>query len=166
MGGYSATGNNVHQTLPISAYAQFHCQPAYYIGTSNEYMYIWSEYDQLRAVPFNRSTNTFGSNQTISPIAGPPGSIGAMISVSSNASSDHTGIVWAYYAQSGDAGHAVCPGILRAFDANNIGTQLWNSNQNGGDAPGNFAKFSPPTIANGHVYLATFSGQIVVYGLK
>ncbi|HLZ15833.1 MAG TPA: hypothetical protein VKQ08_02290, partial [Cyclobacteriaceae bacterium] len=74
--------------------------------------------------------------------------------------------VWASYAQSGDAGHAVCPGILRAFDAHNISTQLWNSDQNGGDEPGYFAKFSAPTIANGHVYLATFSGQVIVYGLK
>jgi len=166
MGGYSASTNNVHQTLPINTYAQFHCQPAYYISSFNEYMYIWSEYDQLRAVPFNRLTNTFGNNQTVSHITGPPGSIGAMISVSSNGSTEHTGIVWASYAQSGDAGHAVCPGILRAFDANNIETQLWSSDQNSGDNPGNFAKFSAPTIANGHVYLATFSGQVVVYGLK
>ena len=30
---------------------------------------------------------------------------------------------------------------------------------------GNFAKFVPPTVANGKVYLATFSGQLDVYGL-
>jgi hypothetical protein len=166
MGGYSSSGNNVHQTLPISAYAQFHCQPAYYMSSSSEYMYVWSEYDQFRAIPFNRSTNTFGSNQVVSSLPGPPGSIGAMISTSSNGMTDKTGIVWTYYAESGDAGHDVCPGILRAFDATNINTQLWNSNQTGGDAPGNFAKFSAPTVANGHVYLATFSGQVAVYGLK
>jgi hypothetical protein len=44
--------------------------------------------------------------------------------------------------------------------------ELWNSRQNApGDDFGNFAKFSPPTIANGKVYLATFSNQLVVYGL-
>ena len=31
--------------------------------------------------------------------------------------------------------------------------------------PGNFAKFSSPTIANGKVYLGTFSNQLIVYGL-
>jgi hypothetical protein len=29
-----------------------------------------------------------------------------------------------------------------------------------------YAKFSAPTIANGHVYLPTFSGKVVVYGLR
>jgi len=33
------------------------------------------------------------------------------------------------------------------------------------DDMGNFAKFCPPTIANGKVYLSTFSNQLVVYGL-
>ena len=31
--------------------------------------------------------------------------------------------------------------------------------------PGNYAKFNCPTIANGKVYLATFSNKLVVYGL-
>jgi 4-amino-4-deoxy-L-arabinose transferase-like glycosyltransferase len=30
---------------------------------------------------------------------------------------------------------------------------------------GNYAKFNPPTIANGRVYVPTFSQQLVVYGL-
>jgi uncharacterized protein (TIGR03437 family) len=33
------------------------------------------------------------------------------------------------------------------------------------DAIGNLAKFTAPTIANGKVYMATFSNQLVVYGL-
>ena len=32
------------------------------------------------------------------------------------------------------------------------------------DALGNWAKFVPPVVANGRVYLATFSNQLVVYG--
>ena len=34
------------------------------------------------------------------------------------------------------------------------------------DGAGTYAKFSAPTIANGHVYLPTFSNQVVVYGLR
>ncbi|MGZ3820209.1 MAG: hypothetical protein ACXVB6_06435, partial [Mucilaginibacter sp.] len=58
------------------------------------------------------------------------------------------------------------PGILRAFDASDITKELWNNNQNSADNAGYYAKFSPPTIANGHVYLATFSNKVVVYGAK
>lgn len=166
MGGFSSSTNNVHQLVPISPYASFHCQPAYYIGSNSEYAYVWSEYDQLRALPFTRSTGRFGTSISNSTVPGPPGSIGAMISVSSNGATAGTGIVWAAYASSGDAGHQSSQGILRAFDATNINRELWNSTMTSGDAFGDFAKFSAPTIANGHVYLATFSGQVVAYGLK
>ena len=33
------------------------------------------------------------------------------------------------------------------------------------DALGEYPKFTPPTIANGHVYAATFEGRLEVYGL-
>jgi hypothetical protein len=56
---------------------------------------------------------------------------------------------------------------LRAFDANDVTRELWNNHQNPSrDAAGSYAKFSPPTIANGHVYLPTFSNKVVVYGLQ
>jgi hypothetical protein len=35
----------------------------------------------------------------------------------------------------------------------------------GRDRLGTFAKFVPPTVANGRVYMATFSNRIAVYGL-
>jgi PKD repeat protein len=47
-----------------------------------------------------------------------------------------------------------------------VSHELWNSQQNSArDAVGSFAKFVPPTVANGKVYLATFSGQLDVYGV-
>ena len=94
------------------------------------------------------------------------GGCGADLSVSSNGATSGTGILWATYAASGDAGSQVSPGILRAFDAGDITRELWNSSQSASDVPGNYAKFCSPTIANGHVYLATFSNKVVVYGLK
>ena len=55
---------------------------------------------------------------------------------------------------------------MYAFDASNIGRQLWNSNMNPSrDSVGNFAKFVPPLVANGRVYVATQSKKVVVYGL-
>ncbi len=164
MGSYSAASNQVQQTIPLNV--NLHCQPAYYKGSTKEYVYVWSENDQLRALTFNRASSMFDDKQTVSTENGPTGQSGAVLSVSSNGTTDGTGILWASFASSGDAESNVTPGMLVAFDANDITKELWNSKQNPADYPGNFAKFSPPTIANGHVYLPTFSNQVVVYGLK
>jgi outer membrane protein assembly factor BamB len=163
MGGYSST-NQVQQTISINA--SFHCQPAYFKGSSKEYVYVWSENDKLRALSFNRNSNTFDNTEVVATEKGPIGQSGAVLSVSSNGTTDSTGIVWAAYAISTDASGVKGPGILRAFEADDITKEIWNSNLDPNDHPGNYAKFSSPTIANGHVYLATFSNQVVVYGLK
>ena len=64
------------------------------------------------------------------------------------------------------------PGILHAYDADDIHHELWNSLQNSArDDCANYSKMSPPTVANGKVYLASFgtanvgTGQLCVYGL-
>ena len=164
MGGYSNSGNQIQQTIALNT--TMHCQPAYYLGSANEFVYIWAENDQLRALSFNRGSNTFATNEIVSTDSGPTGGCGADLSVSSNGNAAGTGVLWATYAMSGDAATAVSPGILRAFDANDITRELWNSNQTATDGVGNYAKFSSPTIADGHVYVPTFSSQVVVYGLK
>jgi outer membrane protein assembly factor BamB len=159
MGGYSQSSNGAQQTIRVKG--GLHCQPAYYKGPTNEFVYVWSEYDQLRALSFDRGSNTFSSSQILSAVSGPKGESGAELSVSSNGVVDGTAILWASYSTTTGG-----PGILGAFDANDITKELWNSGENPGDNAGKFAKFSPPTIANGHVYLATFSNQVVVFGLK
>lgn len=167
MGGFTVGSNKVQQTVPLNGSANMHCQPAYYKGSTNEYLYIWSENDQLRAFPFDRSSNLMDlSKMLIATITGPAGQNGAVLSVSSNGTTAGTGILWASYAATGDAEHTVSPGILRAFDANDITKELWDNNQTAGDNAGYYAKFSSPTIANGHVYLPTFSNKVVVYGIK
>lgn len=81
---------------------------------------------------------------------------GCVPSVSSNG--DRNGILWAI--QPGK--HAV----LRAYDANNLAHELYNSAQSAGrdttGSPNN--KFTPPTIINGKVYVPT-ADSLVVYGL-
>ncbi len=167
MGGYNAVTNQVQQTITLRSSSNMHCQPAYGVGSNYEFVYIWPENDRLQAFPFNRSTNIFDiPNEIMSSTPGPNGQNGAMISVSSNGTVAGSGIVWTAYAATGDAEHTVSPGILRAFDASNITKELWNNNSNPADYAGNYAKFASPTIANGKVYLATFSGQVAVYGLK
>ena len=139
---------------------------AYYKGPQTEYIYSWSENALLKAFPYDRNTNKFDLNNTISSgVQGPVGNSGAMLSLSSNGSADTTAILWASYAANGDANQSVRPGILRAFDANNITKELWNTSIYPSDNPGNYAKFNCPVIANGKVYLATFSNKLAVYGL-
>jgi fibronectin type 3 domain-containing protein len=55
---------------------------------------------------------------------------------------------------------------LRAYDAGNLGTELYNSDQapNKRDGLGSYVKFTVPTVLNGHVYVGT-SGSLVAYGL-
>jgi hypothetical protein len=77
-----------------------------------------------------------------------------------------SGIVWASHQLQGDANQQVQPDILRAYNAQNVTRELYNSGQvSARDAVGNFSKFCPPTVANGKVYLATFSNRLNVYGL-
>jgi hypothetical protein len=60
-------------------------------------------------------------------------------------------------------------GLLVAYEAaapSTILREIWNSDDKTTDKVGQYAKFVPPTIADGKVFLATFSKQVDVYGLK
>lgn len=168
MGGYQSASNNVRQVVTLGSNdINMHCQAAYYKGSTGEFVYVWSENDPLRAIPFDRAANMLSAqSQTLATAPGPTGQSGAILSVSSDGNKTGTGILWASYAANGDAEHDVRPGVLRAFDANDVKKELWNNLQNAQDAAGTYAKFSAPTIANGHVYLPTFSNRVAVYGLR
>ncbi len=167
LGAYNASKNQCVQSYSLGPNASMHSQFSYYRGASREFAYFWPENTPLTAIPFNRLTGKFDTlNILTSSLQGPVGQTGSMLSVSSNGSLDSTGILWASYPVWCDGENYNCPGTLRAFDASDITKELWNSDINYQDNPGNFAKFSSPTIANGKVYLGTFSNQLVVYGLQ
>ena len=112
---------------------------------------------------------------------------GGMLSLSANGSKDHTGILWVTSPLGGNANEMIVRGVLRALDASDVSKpELWDSETTGNaqDQLGQFAKFNPPTIANGKVYVATFQEEaigddqihriapagdrpaLVIYGLK
>jgi PQQ-like domain len=75
---------------------------------------------------------------------------GATPTVSSNGNTN--GIVWAYENNSRQA-------VLHAYDATNVGIELFNSGNIGGAV-----KFVVPTVCNGRVYVGT-SSSVAVFGL-
>ena len=159
---------NVYTNSTRSGTVNIHGTPAYYKAPNGqEYIYVWAENGLLKQMPFNRTTMKFDTAKTTLGLTQlPAGMPGSMLSVSSNQQTAGTGIVWATHPLSGDANKGTVPGILQAFDATNVTRELWNSNMvPSRDSVGNLAKFVCPTIANGKVYLATFSNQLDIYGL-
>ncbi len=174
MGGTTTDNSNVLQTLNVadintSSTRHLHGSPVYYEDRlGNEYVYAWAEGSLLKQLPFVRANMLF---DTLNTIRGntvlPNGMPGAMLSISSDGTNYGTGILWANHPINGDANHGNVPGVLQAFDVMNVTHELWNSNWSSKrDSIGTFAKFVPPTIANGKVYMATFSNKLNVYGLN
>jgi hypothetical protein len=168
MGGLSAGNDdtNIVQSFSVTPY-NIHGGPVWWDGPFGSYAYLQGEVDYLRQYRFDRNANLFqipSYAQSPTPAAG--GMPGGMLAVSSDGAGAGTGIVWSSRPFNGDANGAVVPGILLAYNAENVSHELWNSEQlSARDRVGNFAKFCPPTVANGKVYLATFSNRLNVYGL-
>ncbi len=134
---------------------------AFWDNSGGQLLYLWPYAQPLRSYRMQSrlfettaySTNTTAVNQ--SPMFG--------MAVSAYGSLSSTGILW---ATSTSAENLPGPGTLHAFDALDVSVELWNSDMTGSrDTLGNFTKYSNPTVANGRVFQASTSGEIVVYGL-
>jgi hypothetical protein len=132
-----------------------------------ELLYVWGQRDKAKVYKLQ------GNNLVERPLmmrdVPNEGHPGAMLSLSANGDKD--GILWAAIHATGDSWHESRPGVLHAYDADDIRHELWNSLQVAErDDCGEYSKMSPPTIANGRVYLASFgsenvgTGQFCVYG--
>ena len=143
-----------------------HGSPVYWNGaTSGPLVYVWSEHDYLKA--FKIADNKLQTTPTAQGTDLPgPMMPGGFLSISANGNKAGTGVLWATTPVDDDANYRAVAGVLRAYDAADVSKELWNSLQNPArDDFGKFAKFCPPTVVNGKVYLATFSNKLVVYGL-
>jgi hypothetical protein len=162
----SGSDNQIVQSFQGSTAGRMNGSPVYWnTPTNGQVIYLWPGGDPLKAFRLTNGrfqTTPIGQSAQSSPESMP----GGIMSLSAFNSSPGTGILWATISDAGDANNATQPGILRAYDANNVTRELWNSRQNAArDDLGNFAKFNPPTIVNGKVYVPTFSNKVVVYGL-
>ncbi|MBV8867562.1 MAG: hypothetical protein JO210_19340, partial [Acidobacteriaceae bacterium] len=147
---FQATGTS---TCPYSGDG---CDQIHDLAFWNNLLYVWGSNDNLRVYSFNPSTGKFGTTPSSQNTVYKTGYTPAALAVSADSTQSSTGVLWAITPNS----------ILHAFNAANVASELWNSNQNPGrDALPSFPKFVEPTVANGRVYVATHSNQIAAYGL-
>lgn len=154
-----------------------HGAPIVWKGPNNRtWLYVMGEGDRLKAYPFDGS----GFNlQTLkqgdwtqpklnqAPVCQSQANHGmwmpgGMLGVSSNGSAEGSGVVWALVPANGDANSCRgVKGMLIAFDAEDVTRELWRSqgkDANVSDTKDSFgllARFLPPTVANGKVFVGT-----------
>ncbi len=131
------------------------------------WLYSWDSNVNLMAFEYDDTTGNFRETPVTESrkdrIALTPG--GVMTITHSGDETDRA-IVWASFPEKQNANQQTAEGTLVAYNANDLSVELWSSRDNlERDNYGNLAKFCPPAVVNGKVYMATFSRKLVVYGL-
>lgn len=144
-----ANNSNIYQDITGALGGSVFSMPAYFHGV----VYYGAVGDTLKAFPFTNALLASSPSSQSSTAFPYPGSTP---SISANGSSN--GIVWAAENQN--------VAVLHAYDAANLGHELYNTNQAAGgrDQFGVGNKFITPMIANGKVYVGTTNG-VGVFGL-
>jgi hypothetical protein len=148
MGKFSATQNNIYQQISGQLAGAEFAKPSYFNGR----VYYGALNDSIKAFPIaSAKLATVPSSNTSIQFPYP----GATPAISANGASN--GILWA--VENGS------PAVLHAYDATNLGSELYNSNQ-APSARDQFAgnKFITPMIANGKVFVGT-PNSVAVFGL-
>jgi len=149
MGKFDPSANNIYQEIQNALAGGVFSMPAFFNNT----VYFGAVGDSIKA--FGISNAQLGStpaSQTANAFPYP----GATPSISANGTGN--AILWAVENAS--------PAVLHAYDARNLATELYNSNQASGgrDQFGGGNKFITPTVINGKVYVGTTTG-VGVFGL-
>jgi hypothetical protein len=146
MGKFNASTDQIYQEISGQLGGGVYSMPAYFNGT----VYYGAVGDALKAFPVaSAKLASTPSSQSTHNFVYP----GTTPSVSANGTNN--GIVWAV-----DNG-----GILFAFDATNLTTELYDSNQ-AANSRDHFSgnKFITPMVVNGRVYVGT-PNSVAVFGL-
>jgi hypothetical protein len=149
MGKFNANANNIYQDLAGALAGGIFSIPAYF----NNAVYYGPAGNGIKAFAIsNAQLGASATSQTTNSFPYP----GATPSISANGTGN--AILWA--AENSN------PAVLHAYDASNLASELYNSNQASGgrDHFGAGNKFITPTIINGKVYVGTTNG-VGVFGL-
>jgi hypothetical protein len=153
LGKFTPAGNNAYQEIGGAVSGGIYSMPAYFNNT----IYFGPVGNSIMAFGIaNALLSTTPTSQTGSSFSYP----GATPEISANGTAN--AILWAVENTGTMGGGGLA--VLHAYDAANLATELYNSNQAG--ARDHFAdnKFITPTIANGKVYVGTPTG-VIVFGL-
>jgi chitodextrinase len=167
MGRYNANNDNqivqsVSNAFPGGTFITGNFKaPMYFNGS----VYFSADKDTIKSYKvINGMLSTSPTSET-SIVTGYPG---ATLSMSSNGANN--GILWVVerhdFDPVGGGGGPKEPGVLHAYDANDLTHELYNSNQAAGarDALDYAAKWSAALVANGKVFVATNS-RLTVFSL-
>ena len=149
LGGYSATNTGAVQMLNFGN--GIFGTPAYW----NWSFYLAGQGGKLQQFTLNSSTYTINTSptSTTSIAYSFPGTTPSISSKPDNSNA----IVWALdnslYCTPQSPGCGAT--VLHAYDATNLGNELWNSSEGAGNTAGLAVKFTVPTIANGKIYVGT-----------
>jgi len=85
-----------------------------------------------------------------------------ILSLSADGDKAETGIIWVSMPFARNANKEVVKGILRVYAASDVSQELWDSEKNPADSVGMFAKFCPPTVADGKIFISAFAAEKIV----
>src|SRR5688572_9411678 len=166
---------NLPAQTPTRKSHHIHGTPVYMERAKSGIVYLWGENERLKAYNFDLTSRRItgfrgeGTQFASGNMPAPGGMPGGRLVVSSNGTIPNTGVVWGVYPTQGNANAEIVPGALVAYDATTVTNgkmkQLFHSDANPANILGDFAKYATPVVANGKVYVATFSNKVVQYGL-
>jgi hypothetical protein len=154
-----------------------HCTPVFYQSAKHGPMlFCCGENAPVRAWsldPNGKATFLAGSDEYASPNSPvPPGGMpGAMLSLSANGSEPGTALLIACFPY-GDANTSVTNGFFTVYDAENFAMRpdgslrlnaLWKSSDWG--IAYDHCKFNVPIVCNGKIYVPSYDGRVLVFGL-
>ena len=196
--------SGVLQTIAVNR-GHIHGSPLYWNGPGGrQWVYVMAEAKNLEAFPFVDGRLKIGIDDIKMSAWKPPRQAppichkparnwmpGGILALSSDGDRPGTGIVWALVPANGDSNtFRGVKGMLLALNAEDVSQELWRSQGTDAetDTPDSFgllARFVPPMVANGKVFIANAGDHeelkrycntrptqfpqnygVVVYGLK
>jgi outer membrane protein assembly factor BamB len=178
LGSYDAAGDHVLQKLSVTR-QEILGSPVWLDDGTRRRLFLWPEETNLTALTLaDDPAGNYLKPSDASTVASTLGTPGGFLSLSANGRDG--AVIWANHPWSPDGNGAasavehIVPGVLRAFDANDLSVELWDNRADPAapaESVGDFAKFCPPTIANGRVYFAAWRrddvaapGVVLVFG--